>query len=1299
MTRASTADATVSFALAVPASIRLSELAAGAIATLDARDRVQTDSALFSGGDVHVGHDASVEDVLATEDVQLLDRAHAAGVVQAGGQIQKGSQVVTGSEVPGVPFEPKVFSWTAEVPMTSSGSVILEPEQSVRLEPGRYDHLSVKRDAKVFFESGVYSFNEVQVESGGQLVVDSSDGPTQLLAQTRFVFRGSVNSATVGRPQLLVGVVGTEAVMVEASFTGVVLAPNADVRLQAARPDGHTGFFWGKNVTLEPDTIIHPYAFDWVGVVGGDAYEGPPEDVLQFDLDDPTVDVFLSEADDEEDSVLETSKAFDETIEFSLPPSYPLSGGVIGDGTVTLSFGVSGGTEVTCQYQGGSASSQPQTELELNKGRTLHFVECSDGLPPDARREADYVNLAVQLPEDLPDGLPGVTVAPPMIEDGSCSDVMQMLSPAETQQMRETFDWSAAQEVAETDTLGRPTLYYAWIYVRDEEEFASLNKLLIHRLNGPFFQEEYEELNGRCGMIENPGDGLGVFVPAFIPGVTYNRLIDALTSPDVEGDGVIFDAVILREVPASVRTPQGSIALEPLAESGFRYLSYLADPLGQAATLEQDMGFAKLLVDAIGWVGQAVRDVGQWFVGALGDIDKVLRGRRHMVVNLRATTGDPAFAPGQPMIRAWGPYAGLPLAATGMEVRIAQWLFDAPIPTHSQGLTNINGRAEMDVVEGNFRGSGICIELSTSGAMVTDFLLPNTLCDLRRWDPVAGSPADVKNQQFRNTNHVELLLVEPRISGLFQADDVYRWSSLVLGFQPKQARIMSGFWADTLAPNTNSTPPRKRLFAPCLNYPNTLSDAATFAAAWLGGFAPGGIYTAFYAAVVTATVMNTDIVMALNSRLPVSREVMSHEYGHYLFCSLLQKHHGDAVSYLVHDTIQKDPQKLMGDVRYINEAVADFFTGQVVGAADYSWIQTGDAVNNTYCSASLPIPGSRHGCWEDNQRGVATTLQDSKSIGRIATLLHDVFDGQGQPRFASTFGDGDVWTGSAWTGTAPALGLSVSSTGYLNTDTGLDTVALPVAGLDAFAREMAQGVDAFGGGVEFSEEKLHRALNTAMIESGLNWCDRCRVLALHQPSLGAEDAKNLIETCATDPFLSPIMGPSPYSWNEMDAFSCQHCPQGTTLGSDGLCSGAACSVDVVVDASAPDRLPDYSFAPDTVVSGDTCPSTFIVRVENLSAGGDDVAARLKPVPETEESCNQLFSFESRVEDGGGGSISVHSSVGVYSGCPPMGDICVAGCLPSSLPTDLVEADDAEAVEFQMDPASGQAFTLVFDAVK
>lgn len=284
-----------------------------------------------------------------------------------------------------------------------------------------------------------------------------------------------------------------------------------------------------------------------------------------------------------------------------------------------LSYVDSSGRSQYCSYRGQLPQGQPSTLEEFALARTLRLVSCTDGLDASARRRSGSFSLQVTGTPSFP-----VSVSPPITRDGACSEQLELLSAEQTVRMRESFSWEKAQKVVEYNEDGSPTLYFGWVYVRDQEELAAYRKLLIHQLNRPLFERDLEKFAGRCGVTTNPGDGEGTFVPSIIVGATYNRLIDAIHSDEIKGDKVLFDAVILGDTPAEIQAAGGSISYQALAQAGIKYLNRRTAQ-GLSSQIELDGGAAKVFLDVTAWVAEAAVNITETALEFLGEIDELFR--------------------------------------------------------------------------------------------------------------------------------------------------------------------------------------------------------------------------------------------------------------------------------------------------------------------------------------------------------------------------------------------------------------------------------------------------------------------------------------------------------------------------------------------------------------------------------------------------------------------------------------------------------------------------------------------------
>jgi hypothetical protein len=1277
-----------SLPITLPRGVSIQEVVVGASESVELRDQTKVfGTTAAANASVTIGNDARVADVTAKGNIRVGDRSKVQGNLKAGGTLTVASSAsVTGTRQSRVNLgSPVTTTLPFRSEATSAGPINLGTNQSLDLSPGTYSGLNLGSGATLVLHTGTYFIRgSVTLEAQSTLSVESSHGPVQLYLEGALTFRGAIKSATVGVPQILVGKIGTGSVTIERSFTGLLIAPSATVALQAALPAGHRALVYGKTVRLEPGTVVNSYPFSW-GSIDPALAPPIPADVPVIALPRSPLDMPIAATPGDNGGnagtagssgssgsgvgggssgssgtggtagssgtgtgggatgTISTTARPEGPITFTLPQSYPVSGGTIGSGCVDFEFKTTASQTVTCRYCGGSSTATPTSPAELNKGRTLHFQSCSDGLP----RETPRTGTEFELSTDPIPGYP-FTVNAPVTRDGACSENLELLSAAQTTQMRESFRWSGTRPATNAD--GTPALYYAWILIRTKEDALNLRRLFIHVLSRPLFSQELDQFEGRCGAITNPGDGTGTFVPVLIPGVTYNRLIQALTSPDVEGDRTIFEAIIIRDdVPVAARNTNGSVRLDVLGQSGFQYLHYEPRPFAAFKDIQQDAGdVARALVSAVTFVAEVARTAGNLVTQALSAIDGLIRGRVDVKLHLHALTEDKAF-PGRrkKMERAWGPSRGQPLAAPGLEVSLLQKFLDLPVPTTSISHTDDAGTVRMSAVDGgNPRGSGLCIRLKNDAALITDFLMPTELCDFR------GIQLRFDRPQERVLNISDLRLI-----GFYQAYDAYKWSEDVVGFSAPRARILSGFWAQTFTRKNDQG--ESKLYTSCLSFGTFLDDTAlevSIAAGQLSLFFPPPmpVSALVLAEMFAAVMLTTDIVMPV-SNVPQfwnSRLVMSHEYGHYLFCAMMDEVDSRAVGQVVeHAVLSGDGDNQSSPVRYFNEAFADVVAGQVAGGANYGWLSTSltasrffkEGMREDYCVPNLPPADPTASCFDDNQRGV--TLSDDEegdeSVGRIVTLLHDMIDGHHQPLTSLVPNDAALWQTFSFQNSVLEPEddyLTLSTLSYGSKDDHLERVALPGAALRQYARAAANRM--LSGYENFDDVDIYGSVNHVMRDHGRSWCDRCRVLALHSPTMQPDHiftprVRDLFEHCIADSETAAALGeraPDPYA--RLDARTCTICPTGQVANEDGVCETCPnvihgntcqyCGPDVYLDGTTMSIATEYVFDPG-LPQHDDCPEGFSVAVLNpaaLFARGGVLRVELREVPQTPTSCAQ-----------------------------------------------------------------------------
>ena len=234
-----------------------------------------------------LGTDTFTGTILSAFQVALRERAHVNGSVYSSVAPLSHQSTFT---IDGVTKLDVTFArdttWTRTVtwPATVAGPVSLEPGQTptaVTLSPGAYQSVSVKRGRTLILPTGEYFFGSLTIEPAANLQVNAGAGPVRIYMKGTLVYRGTMTGTTTPGttiPSLTIYTDDTSPQVVggNANFTGVLIAPNADVGLYFGT---HRGAFFGRSLTLFEQSVLRhipdPFAFrgfgptDRVSVTGG----------------------------------------------------------------------------------------------------------------------------------------------------------------------------------------------------------------------------------------------------------------------------------------------------------------------------------------------------------------------------------------------------------------------------------------------------------------------------------------------------------------------------------------------------------------------------------------------------------------------------------------------------------------------------------------------------------------------------------------------------------------------------------------------------------------------------------------------------------------------------------------------------------------------------------------------------------------------------------------------------------------------------------------------------------------------
>jgi hypothetical protein len=254
-----------------------------------------------------------------------------------------------------------------------------------------------------------------------------------------------------------------------------------------------------------------------------------------------------------------------------------------------------------------------------------------------------------------------------------------------------------------------------------------------------------------------------------------------------------------------------------------------------------------------------------------------------------------------------------------------------------------------------------------------------------------------------------------------------------------------------------------------------------------------------------------------------SRGVVTHEYGHFVLCDMMYRtspfKFGSAWTKTIADTVAKQALKLdrtNDENAFINEAFADFFGGQVAGGVNYfapigsdSSPVWHDPMN--WCGP-MPSSGQPKRCLEDNfgagvspltlipgsteAKQISSNNVDpfNNQVARVATILHDAFDGHPNNPAQNLPGNGGAWTfnGSLFAEHVTPID-SLDQPGVLHEE------SINLEGTGLFMTVQAW-LDQEPPLAQLREPTFLGGLTRVMRMAGFSRDEICRLYILHQPN-------------------------------------------------------------------------------------------------------------------------------------------------------------------------------------------------------
>jgi hypothetical protein len=709
------------------------------------------------------------------------------------------------------------------------------------------------------------------------------------------------------------------------------------------------------------------------------------------------------------------------------------------------------------------------------------------------------------------------------------------------------FDWQKTTPLREYDADGAPALYYGVVYLFSREQRLMIDQVHLHHSFMPLFGHERTKWHAKKGKVPQSTDGKGAFVFTIVPGRIYNLIRQWAIAGDP-----LFPAIVLRDVPKSAQNAEGSISYDYLVQARFKYRGMEPiRPQAGVGTSQQKLVIVTARA-ALKAIAEAAEEIPRLIAIALGNRDRDglifgigAAGTATLNLTLDVHDTDPAWG-GTSMTRAWGLDSGKPVMLPG--VRVSIWSRgDSTVlglPTLFEATTDKDSIAVFKLAKDR-PVRDLCIATENAAAEITDFLTEIEVCDFE------GSVDKVIDNLGAGPTNATVTISDPYFNILAQVTEGAAYLHDVVGYTPHKATIVVGWIADAMGAFGTGAP-----FAPCLGFPNISADLLVGDILGLIATIPVvGPPLAVTLAAITP-LLAADMFFPEGDAL-VSRGAPTHEYGHFATCSMLYDANPTYISTAWTSAVAERigsgavPPATASEA-YAIEAFADFFAGQVVGGTNYFKPGTITSGSMSYCDVHAPNPAD---CLEHDYSGQSDFFAQ---VARVATTLHDAFDGQFTA--AHQPGNGNVWTRSS--STAPVVWDGASRNG----DAFDDQVFLPGPAIRTFVGKLDS----------FQQTKFMTSLAQTIRENGYDWCKTCRVFSLHAGVAPSAPDADHYAACAASPiatWVGPAPDPtSPSSCNFTECppplvltgnLTCEPCPAGQVRVNGTTCAPCPPGTQVV----------------------------------------------------------------------------------------------------------------------------------------
>jgi hypothetical protein len=205
---------------------------------------------------VALGTNTQTGNVWSVPSVSLASNATVHGFVRTGGTLMLGiGASVTDSShsqtgvAPNLSAVTNRLNFTIDFPTTTQGDKNVN-SGSLTLPPGDYGAINVASGGTLILSAGVYTCSSIDINSGATLVTNVSGGTLTVLVKGQIILNGTQTLTGGSASALRFATNGTTAAQLNATFSGIVVAPLAAIQLDQTVT--YTGAYFGASVVTQP---------------------------------------------------------------------------------------------------------------------------------------------------------------------------------------------------------------------------------------------------------------------------------------------------------------------------------------------------------------------------------------------------------------------------------------------------------------------------------------------------------------------------------------------------------------------------------------------------------------------------------------------------------------------------------------------------------------------------------------------------------------------------------------------------------------------------------------------------------------------------------------------------------------------------------------------------------------------------------------------------------------------------------------------------------------------------------------